>query len=140
LRPSFDTSACPPADRGGADADGVLRLSRQRGRHLARGLPHRRIGAERDTRGLGLDQHGLVVGPELRGRDPVQDALGLPGLPGVVLLNVARADLLACHENGGDQQQPAEDRGLAVPRAPSADALGDRRPDPSAMPFVIMGC
>jgi hypothetical protein len=121
------------------DAGGVLRLSRQRGRHLAHGLPHRRIGPERDAGSLGLDQHGLGVGIELRGRGLVQHALGLAGLPGVVLRKLRRAERLGRHENPDDQHQPAEDRGLAVPRAPARDSFGDGRSGFTAPPFAIMG-
>ena len=128
LRPSFDTSDCPPADSGlrmpaayFGRADSAAATSLAACRMLA-------FVRERDAGGPGLDQHGLGVSVVLRGRDLVQDALGLPGLPGVVLRKLPRADRLARHEDGGDQQQPAEDRGLAVSRAPPGDALGDRRP------------
>ena len=137
LRPSLRHQRLPAVRQRGADAGGVLGLGRQRGRHLARGLPHRRIGAERDAGSPGLDQHGLGIGPELGGRGLVQHALGLPGLPGVVLREVRRAERLGRDENPDDQQQPAEDSGLAVPGAPAGDALGQ---DAGARPGRSPAC
>ena len=50
-------------------------------------------------RRFGLDQHGLGIGVVLRGLGRLQHALGLPGLPGVVLLAGCRAHRVARHED-----------------------------------------
>ena len=60
---------------------------------------------------------------------PVQGLLGLPGLAGVVAGQALAAQGLPGHEDDGDQGEPAEHGGLAVPGAPPGDPLDQRGRD-----------
>jgi hypothetical protein len=79
--------------------------------------------AERGRRGrqrLGLDQHvlGLLVGLEAAVTDDVIGRAGLADVE-VVLVDELRRDRDPDGECGDHERKPAEDGGLAVPRAPA---------------------
>ena len=109
------------------DVRRICRVGGQRGGHLGRRLAHGRIGGEGGAGRRGLDQHVLGRRVELRRRVLVQHPLGLPGLAGAVFRQVPRAERLAGHENGGDEEQPTEDGGLAVRGAPAGHPFGQVR-------------
>ena len=106
------------------DVGRVVRVSGQRRDHLRRRLAHGRIGGEGGAGRRGLDQHVLCRRVELRRRVLMQHPLGLPGLARAVCRQVPRAERLARHEDRGDQEQPAENGGLAVRGAPAGHPLG----------------
>ena len=75
------------------------------------------------ARGAALDEDALGVG--LLDDGPGQHPLGLARLPGVVAVEVVGAEPLADHHGRDDQQQPAEDGGLAMPSGPAGHSFHD---------------
>ena len=96
----------------------------QRGDHLPYCQPDLRVGGVRLAGGAALDQDVLAVGLLDDGQG--QYPLGLARLPGIVAVEVGCADPLADQHGRGDQQQPADHRGLAVPdrRAATRSTMG----------------
>ena len=123
-RPSAETR--PLAGPSGDGCPGRVRQRGQRGHHLPGRAAHGRIVAKVARAALpGLDQHVLVRrGGETQ---PLRGLLGHAGLTSVVGRQVLRRQLVARHEDGGDEQEPAEDCGLAVLGTPPGDPFDHRR-------------
>ena len=89
---------------------------------------------------------GRLVAParewQLTGRgdhaQPVQGLLGLAGLAGVVGGQAPGAERLPAHEDQGDQGEPAEHGGLAVPDAPPGHPLDERGAAPRAPAGAVL--
>src|SRR5262249_60989387 len=63
---------------------------------------------------------------------PAQPRLGPPGRAPVILLDIGGGDHVPAHEDRDNQDEPAEHRGLAVPRAPAGDSFDNRHGDSSS--------
>ena len=83
-----------------------------------------RVAGDRTAAGPRLDQHRLDG--LLHHARPGQHPFGPAGLAGVVAVEVLGAEHAADHHGVGDQEQPADQRGLAVPGAPAGDPLDHR--------------
>jgi hypothetical protein len=92
--------------------------------HLPDGPADLRVSGHGAGAAPGLDQDGFRGG--LHHAGPVQHPLGPAGLAGVVAVQVLGAEHAANQHRAGDQQQPAEQRGLAVPGAPAGDTFHHR--------------
>ena len=139
LRPSAETSAWPPApsgDRMPAAACG------SRARAVATSLTACRMaGSVANVRPV---PRAWISTSSLAGEltaQPVQDLLGPARLAGVVAGQALGAERLPGHEDHGDQREPAEHGGLAVPGAPSGYALnhGGAGAPPAALIAIRFG-
>ena len=99
------------------DAGGDLGHGAQGRGHLPDGPADLRVTGHGAGAAPGLDQDGLGGGLDHAG--PAQHPLGPARLAGVVAVQVLGAEHAADHHGADDQQQPAEQRGLAVPGAPA---------------------
>ena len=88
---------------------------------------HRPEGGVPDRELVVLDQHELGQSAGLGEAGLLEDLVGAVRLADVVVLVVDRllADSRADHDRGDDERKPAEDRELAMARAPSPHAGGD---------------
>jgi hypothetical protein len=120
------------AERG-ADAFGSPGKLAEGGDHLAGCLPHRGVAGEPATLAR-PDQH--VLGGRSGHAEMLEGLLGLAGLAGVVGGQVLGPDQLAAGEDHGNQGQPSEHRGLAVPGAPPGHP-GHERPALPAAGVVV---
>src|SRR5215203_2253384 len=79
--------------------------------------------AIRGREGLALYEHVLVVGPQAR---VLERVLGATRLAGVLIgaVNRVLTDGVADRERQDHETEPAEDRRLAMPRAPTPGAGG----------------
>jgi hypothetical protein len=105
------------------DVGGGLRQRPQRRHDLPDRLVDLRVVPVGLARRATLDEHALAVG--LLDDGPVQHPFGLPRLPGVVAVDVGGADFLTDDYGRDDQQQPAEDSGLAMSNGPSGHSFHD---------------
>jgi hypothetical protein len=113
-----------------------VREGGERCHHLPDGLAHLRVRAK-PAGPPGLDQHVLLRRDDHP--EPLQGLLGLTGLAGVVGGHVLGGQAVPGHEHRGDQHEPAEDGGLAVPGTPAGDALDDRGPVAGRAARVVAG-